>query len=301
MSEYWRLVMRHFLSLSLYKTMVNTDLIHEDIERSGLADATKRHYHSKLRAFERSAAFPKDIMQSVGQVNKSGKASSETAYITFLLGVSRISGEMKKALGTQARELMKRVDVLTTQSSDERRERKTREGDVAWEDILDCGKQFTDPEFKLIFALYTQVPPQRADYAEMEMVPSRSHVKDDDRNYYLKREGEFLFQAYKSAGRYGPKTVKAPAGLKKMLNALPKDQRYVLQAFDGAPYQPNTLSQKVIRMFKRACGMHVTINTLRRSWAAMSMRGNPTDEQVAEYASQLDHSTATHRGYAFMT
>ena len=298
MSDYWRLVMRHFLSLSLFKAMVNTDLIHEDIERSGLADATKRHYHSKLRAFERSAAFPKDIMQSVGQVNKSGKASSETAYLTFLLGVSRISGEMKKALGTQARELMKRVDVLTTQSSDERRERKTREGDVAWEDLLECGKHFTD-EDTLIHALYTQVPPQRADYAEMEIVPSRSQVKDESRNYYLKKEGAFLFQSYKSANRYGPKTVRVPPTLKKMLNAL--DQKYVLQAFDGAPYQPNTLSQKVIRMFKRACGMHVTINTLRRSWAAMSMRGNPTDEQVAEYASQLDHSTATHRGYAFMT
>lgn len=281
--------------------MVNIDRIHEDIERSGLADATKRHYHSKLRAFAKKSNFPQDIMQSVGQVNKSGKASSETAYLTFLLGVSRISGEMKKALGTQARDLMKRVDVLTTQSSDERRERKARHGDVAWEDLLDCGKHFKDAEDKLIFALYTQVPPQRADYAEMEIIPSQSHVKDESRNYYLKREGEFLFQAYKSANRYGPKTVRVPPALKKMLNALPKDQKYVLQAFDGVPYQPNTLSQKVIRMFKRACGLHVTINTLRRSWAAMSMRGNKTDEEVAEAASQLDHSTATHRTYAFMT
>ena len=240
-------------------------------------------------------------MKAVKEVNKSGKASSETAYLTFILGVSRISGEMKKAMGKQGREIMKRVDILTTQSGDERRERKPRESDLVWEDLVACGRDFTNEEDKLIFALYTQIPPQRADFNAMEIVSNRAHATGDDTNYYAKKEGELIFRAYKSAGRYGEKVVRAPPLLRKLLNELPQDQKYVLQAFDGQAYQHNTLSQKVIRMFRRACGVHVSINTLRRSWAAMSMRGSPSDEEVAEFAAALDHSIQTHRGYAFMT
>ena len=280
--------------------MVDYTRIREDIERSGLAPATKRSYQSKLRAFEVAASFPKDVKRAVAEVNRSGKASSEGSYLTFLLGVSRISKEMKEVIGKQARALMQRVDVLATQSGDQKRERHAREGDVQWEEIMECGERFTEPEEQLIFALYTQLPPQRADFNAVEIVPSRARATNEGVNYYAKKEGDFIFRAYKSARRYGEKVIRAPPKLRKMLAALPKGQKYVLQGYDGEPLSPNTLSQKVKRAFARACQMHVTINTLRRSWAAKSMRGSPTDEQVAEYASQLDHSIATHRSYAFL-
>ena len=253
-----------------------------------------------MRAFERTASFPKDVKRAVAEVNSSGKASSEGSYLTFLLGVSRISGEMKKALGTQARELMKRVDILATQGEDDKRERRARDGDIRWEQLLECGERFTEPEEKLIFALYTLLPPQRADFGDVQIVASRARAADDDGNYYARKEGEFIFRAYKSARRYGEKVIRAPPQLRKMLAALPKERRYVLQNYEGAPLSANTLSQKVKRAFARACNKHVTINTLRRAWAAKSMRGNPTQEQVAEAAAALDHSIQTHRSYAFI-
>ena len=129
--------------------MGDINRIREDIERSGLATATKRSYRSKLRALERTSAFPHNAARAVEEVNRSGKASSEGSYLTFLLGTSRISAEMKRALGKQARELMKRVDILATQSGDERRERHAREGDVKWEDIVACGQRIQDPEERL--------------------------------------------------------------------------------------------------------------------------------------------------------
>ena len=280
--------------------MVDYTRISEDIQRSGLADATKRSYLSKLRMFERSTSFPHDIEQAVKDVNRSGKASSEGSYITFLLGTARISKEMKSALGKQLRGLMSRADVLATKSGDVKRERRAREGDVSWEELLECGEHIDDDQEKLIFSLYTSLPPQRSDYGAVELVPTRARATDADTNYYVRREGELLFNSYKSASRYGPKTVKVPPALKKMLNALPKEQRYVLQSHDGKPLTPNTLSQKVKRMFARACRMHVTINTLRRAWAAQSMRGSPSDEEVAEAAAALDHSIQTHRSYAWI-
>ena len=280
--------------------MVDYTRIREDIERSGLATATKRSYQSKLRAFEKTASFPKDVKRAVAEVNRSGKASSEASYLTFLLGVSRISKEMKGVIGKQARELMKRVDILATQGQDEKRERRARDGDIRWEEILECGERFTEPEEMLIFALYTLLPPQRADFGDVQFVASRARATDDDGNYYARKEGAFIFRAYKSAGRYGEKVIRAPPQLRKMLAALPKEQRHVLQNYDGAPLSANTLSQKVKRAFARACNKHVTINTLRRAWAAKSMRGNPTEEEVAEAAAALDHSITTHRAYAFL-
>ena len=190
--------------------------------------------------------------------------------------------------------------MLATKSGDVKRERRAREGDVSWEELLECGEHIDDEQEKLIFSLYTLLPPQRADYGAVEIVPTRARAKDAETNYYIRREGELIINKYKSESRYGPKTVKVPPALKKMLNELPKEQRYVLQNHDGKPLTPNTLSQKVKRMFARACRMHVTINTLRRAWAAKSMRGSPSDEAVAEAAAALDHSIQTHRSYAFL-
>ena len=272
--------------------------VRQDIERSGLAEATKRHYYSKLRQFEKTS-FPTDALRAVEQVNRSGKASSELAYLTFLLGTARISGEMKRALGRQARKLMQRADVLATQSGDERRERRPRATDIKWEDILACGEDI-EPQDRLLFSLYTLIPPQRADYAEMRIVDTPGEAEDEEANYYVRKTGEFVFRAYKSAQKYGEKVVKAPPKLRKLIGELPPEQQYVLER-DKKPLSTNGLSQRVTRMFKRSCGLHVTINTLRRSWAEHSMRGNPSDERVAELAAALDHSSETHRAYAFMT
>ena len=133
------------------------------------------------------SSFPKDVERAVAEVNRSGKASSEAAYLTFLLGTSRVSHEMKRALGKQACELMQRVDILTTQREDEKRERRAREGDVEWEEILECGERFTEQE-RLIFALYTLLPPQRADFGVVQIVASRARATDDEGNYFARKE-----------------------------------------------------------------------------------------------------------------
>ena len=67
----------------------------------------------------------------------------------------------------------------------------------------------------MIFSLYTLSPPARADYAAVEIVPTRARATDAETNYYLRREGELLFNEYKSASRYGAKSVKVPPALKK--------------------------------------------------------------------------------------
>jgi integrase len=225
----------------------------------------------------------------------SANKSSQLAYLQSVMSLSRISDTFKKAVGQkQLRDVLKESELLKEKENERREKGEKRDDDIDWDDVKKCKDKFpVGTEARLIYLLYTTLPPVRADYTPMEIVDDAKDANDEDMNYYVRAKKPYmLLNVYKTASKYGQQRLDVP---KELADAIPKNQKYMFE-FDGEPMQPNTLSKKVARAFKKYCDLHVTINTLRRSYAKMTM-GLSKEEQIDAALAQ-GHSLSVHKEYS---
>jgi hypothetical protein len=271
------------------------DKVKDDIRAAGnLADATKKTLESRVNRLFSTDPFPKQILKKVIP-SITGNQSSQLAYMQSVMSLSRISESFKKAVGAkQLRDILKESELLKEKENERREKGEKREDDIDWDDVKKCKDKFpVGSEARLIYLLYTTLPPVRADYTPMEIVDSAKDANDDQMNYYVRAKKPYiLLNVYKTASKYGQQRLDVS---KELADAIPRDQKFMFE-FDGEPMQPNTLSKKVVRAFKKYCDLHVTINTLRRSYAKMTM-GLSKEEQIDAAIAQ-GHSLSVHKEYS---
>ena len=271
------------------------DAIKEDIRAaSHLAEATKKTLESRVNRFYTTETFPKHIIKRVIP-SITANESSKLAYLQSILSISRISEPFKKAVGAkQLRDVLKEAELLKEREMERRDKGERRPNDIDWGHILMLNLKFPiGSEARLVYLLYTCLPPVRADYTPMEIVESPRQANDPQMNYYVRaRKPYILLNVYKTAGKYGQQRLEVPSVLAE---AIPVGQRYMFE-FNGHPMTANTLSKKVVRAFQRYTGLHVSINTLRRSYALMTMKLSK-DAQVDAAITQ-GHSLSVHKEYS---
>lgn len=75
----------------------------------------------------------------------------------------------------------------------------------------------------LIVSLYVDIAPRRAeDYYNMLAVDKLTDAKEDDKNYYIRKERKFIFRSYKTAKTYGEQETNVPASLKSVIDLYEK-------------------------------------------------------------------------------
>ena len=263
-------------------------------EADNLADATKRTLDSRVNRLYSSEPFPKSILSKVIP-SITAKDSSKLAYMQSIMSLSRISETFKKEVGAkQLRDILKASELLKEREGERRSAGEKREDDIDWDDVKKCKDKFPlGTEARLIYLLYTTLPPVRADYTPMQIVDDAKDATDEKMNYYVRGKTPYiLLNAYKTSSKYGQQRLDVS---KELAEAIPRDQTYLFE-FQNEPMSPNTLSKKVVRAFKKYCGLHITINTLRRSYAKMTM-GLSKDEQIDAAIAQ-GHSLSVHKEYS---
>lgn len=271
------------------------DKVKEDIEKSTLAKATKKTLVSRVNRLYGTSPFPKSIVKKVIP-SITANVSSQLAYLTASLSLARISETFKNAITQkQVRDILKEVEKVKESENERRANGEERENDISWDEIKKCKEKFPKgTEARMIYLLYTELPPMRADFTPMQIVESKEEATEDDMNYYVKDKGGdyMLIRAYKTAKKYGEQRLDVS---KELADSIPKNQTYLFE-FDNEPMQPNTLSKKVVRAFQKYCDSHITINTLRRAYAKYTM-SLPKEEQI-EKALEMGHSLSVHKEYA---
>lgn len=189
----------------------------------------------------------------------------------------------------------KKHSDLAKHSRNEKYEaREKRDTDVEWSDVLALEDSITNPRDRLIYMLYTRVPPQRnADYADVRILHETEDTDTTDGNVFVRAESAIYLKGYKTAALYGPKKIELP---KDVCDLIP-DQNYVLQKRNGGPMGCSQTSAHICRVFS-PLGPNVGAVTLRRSYANHQMN-TLTREEFYERARDLDHTPAVHRYYAF--
>jgi len=277
------------------------ETIYEDIaSASHLSAVTRYNLRQSVKRLFSVRPFPKKIvLKVVPQISE--KESTQMTLYGRILSVMKLSPTFRSLVTeAQRKSILREFEILKDQESKRRAEGATRPNDILWEDLLACEKKFPPKsEAMLIHRLYTDLPAVRNDFTPVRIVQSMADTKDTQLNYFVidpDNENMFILNVYKTNKRYGQQVFFLPDSI---VSLVPTHQEYLFQTAMGGPVQPNTLSKKVARAYKRFCGLEININAIRRSYAFHTLKTRwsgdtpPVDEAIAQ-----GHSLATHRTYA---
>jgi len=153
-----------------------------------------------------------------------------------------------------------------------------------------------DRRNRLIAFLYTFQPPARNDYGGMELLTDFSQIQPGI-NYLFIEDGNpvsFIFQDYKTSGKYGQMTVPVSLELateiKEFLDG--REEGYLF----GKPLTKSQVQYSMKAVFA-GTGKHVTINLLRHIWATEGIDLEQRKREK-ELAGSMMHSIGMQENYA---
>lgn len=180
---------------------------------------------------------------------------------------------------------------------------------VAWGDIISArDKLDRDSDTYLWIAMYTMIPPARADFNKLRIFkrePSSTEVEEHP-NYLLCKDAtmRLVLNSFKTRGKAIPiYDNELPADLQAIIkkSLASKPRKYLLVSpRTGQPYEdPHLFAKQFRAMLHRIFNKPVSINTLRHSFV-MSLDLNtikPAEKDAI--AAQMMHSPDTMTRYRF--
>jgi hypothetical protein len=146
----------------------------------------------------------------------------------------------------------------------------------------------------IILSLYTLLPPARVDYAGMRVVDTEDEALEGNLLVVKPTRLELVMREYKTAHKYGTKTIVLPKPLETILRDWLElnPSGWLLCGQDGLPMTETNLSQRMRSIFTRLVGKAVGINILRHSFVSYLRRGEPTLKDQKHIANIMGHSVS---------
>jgi integrase len=144
----------------------------------------------------------------------------------------------------------------------------------------------------MMLAVYVLIPPRRSsDFVEMKI---RNYTDKD--NYVDMKNGELIFNHYKTDKKYGTQSVKMTPKLKTLMKKWiainPTD--YLLFDARGKPLTPSRLTFKMNNVF----GKNVSTTLLRHIYITdVVLKDAPKLNDLEDVAQDMGHSVATQATY----
>jgi hypothetical protein len=176
-----------------------------------------------------------------------------------------------------------------------------------------CGNNKLEFEKLILIALYTQIDPVRADWAQMAYITDSAQVQPD-KNYCLfgstelnttpsecksrvkVTPGRFIFQEYKSSKTYGRVEIEIPKDLEDLLR-----KHWNGGGFGGSNYiykgNSNSLCHAISRAFDQVTGKATTVSLIRHARIDDFYKSDHTIGEKEELARKMLHSSAVGERY----
>ena len=193
------------------------------------------------------------------------KNSTRKGYFGVLSALAGVIPEWREMLGDEAVRAYAKMARNEGNIIQEQREKQKELGVVKpWKEVIDR-KVPKDPDYQLIYALFTMTPPVRSgDYRKVEIVREGESVPKKT-NYYNIDTGMMTWVSYKTQSHYGDVelqfTKKLQKVIKDIVEARPEvQQKWMLSTPDGNPVHEKTLETRITDLFG------VSGTELRRSY-----------------------------------
>ena len=283
-----------------------TELIKE--KRPNLKDNSLNSYLITLRKLNDNKEidnlkFLKNFTEIMDKINEF-KLTSQRNKITAILVVlsafdkkefEEVEMKYRKELENRNKEYN---DYISTHSKSEKQEKN-------WTSLADLKKVMNkykkeakaNPTLKtvqpyLVSSLYLLQPPKRLDFSGMKIISSRK--ENDDKTNYLLNQGRnrkyFIYNQFKTDGKYGSKEVLIPKDLNSVINLwlqVNKGDDFLYNA-KGQNMTSNGLGKYITKIFKPT-GKSITLNLLRNIYVSEHLDLDAITK-AKEIASAMDHS-----------
>ena len=163
--------------------------------------------------------------------------------------------------------------------------------DFKEETILNNMKKLHRLEDKMIYGLYTLLPPRRLEYSNV-IIATKSQKLNDKNNYLIKDKKKpikFVFNDYKTSKTFKTQTIDIPESLSEVISnyilfTKKKTGEFLLD------YTTNTFSKKLVKVFSEVYGNRITLNYIRKSYATYIHGLNLSNNQLKEIAYMMSHN-----------
>jgi len=147
------------------------------------------------------------------------------------------------------------------------------------------------PIKKLIYGIYTLIPPRRLEYNKM-ILSAISEKRNNETNYIILRNKEpikFIFNDYKTAKSYGTVEIVIPERLRPIIrDYLKKNKKKRGDKF--LDLNDNQLIKIVKEVFSEIYGQEITVRWLRISYATYIDSLNLSNNEKQELAIKMGHN-----------
>ena len=115
----------------------------------------------------------------------------------------------------------------------------------------------------LVLSLYVLIPPRRSDYLKMKILDDNE--MDKEYNYLDIKNKKFIFQNYKTSGKYKVQEVDIPKNLMDIINLYMKFRKDKTGAFlikpDGSAFETiNSITRILNKIFKKKISVSMLRN-----------------------------------------
>ena len=151
-------------------------------------------------------------------------------------------------------------------------------------------------EDKLIYALYTLIPPRRLEYSNMYIINDINHDDDNNKNYLLINEtnNKFIFNNYKTNKTFKKQIIDITnMTLKNIINNYLK-QTNTDKLFN---YSSNNFGKKISSIFKEIYNEDITVRWLRISYTTYIRKENKSNNELKDISYKMAHSIQTNSRY----
>ena len=267
--------------------------------------------------------FLKDTSKIMTKLEKYKPNTKRTYLISIVscLGVccdgNGAGNKQLQKLHKTYQDLMMNVDGEIKETPADEKSETQKENWIGWEEVMarlgelkekveTKKKVLNETQYNrlldyVVLSLYTyQAPRRNADYLNMHIVKSISDANDNNTNYFVLDNLEFIFNAFKTVKKEGQVIIKVSKELEEVLKLYIKyhplikgkvkkgDKIPFLVFFNGDKLH---LVNAITRILNKIFGRHIGSSMLRASYSTNKF-GDLKEDQI-ETAKEMSHSVAT--------
>lgn len=167
--------------------------------------------------------------------------------------------------------------------------------------LLNNIEKLTNIEDKIIYGLYTLLPPRRLEYSNMIILLEDNELKLSEEYNYLICDSNynpkyFIFKNYKTSNVFGEQKILIPNTLSNLIGEylLKKNKKDQDKLLDKTS---NTLGKKITKIFSFIYNENITLRWLRISYATYIRKKNLTNNELKKISEEMAHGLHTNSRY----
>jgi len=167
--------------------------------------------------------------------------------------------------------------------------------------LLNNIEKLTNIEDKIIYGLYTLIPPRRLEYSNMIILLENNELElSEDHNYLIcdldYNPKYFIFKNYKTSNVFGEQKILIP----NILSNLVREYLFKNKKRDQDKFldkTSNTLGKKITKIFSSIYNENISLRWLRISYATYIRKKNLTNNELKEIREKIAHGLHTNSRY----